>query len=190
MTAQDRVRWDVIYQQRNGAFPPPDPLLFEYALPLALYPEPHVKRHALDLACGMGQNGLWLAAQGYIVDMMDISRVALMRARKEAEKRKCHNFNLLQVDLDTIQLEADKYDIVCVFRYLRRELFPQLVRSVKPGGRVIYETFNINHLELVPSFNPAYLLESSEILSYFPSWDVLYLDEEHATSQFVAQKPC
>ncbi|MFN8374946.1 MAG: methyltransferase domain-containing protein [Anaerolineae bacterium] len=189
MSAQDRVRWDGVYQQRNGRYPVPDPLLFEYTLPLELYTDKEIERRALDLACGVGQNGLWLASQGYIVDLMDISRVALMRARSEIERRRLHNINLLQVDLDGVRLARHNYDLVCVFRYLRREMFPQLAASVRQGGRIVYETFNLRYLDEVPGFNPAFLLEPGEIASHFVGWDILYCDEDHVTTQFVAQKP-
>ncbi|MBC8100405.1 MAG: methyltransferase domain-containing protein, partial [Armatimonadetes bacterium] len=82
MSADDRVRWDEIYhdlaQQR---YPAPDALLFECV------PPPSAHSRALDLACGVGQNGIWLATQGYTVDLMDISRVALNRARGEMAMR-------------------------------------------------------------------------------------------------------
>ena len=71
MSAQDRVRWDGIYRQRqNQPYPAPDPLLFEYTPPL----RNGDFGYALDLAAGVGQNGLWLAAQGYHTDIMEISR--------------------------------------------------------------------------------------------------------------------
>ncbi|NWF67876.1 MAG: methyltransferase domain-containing protein [Chloroflexi bacterium] len=189
MSAADRVRWDTIYQNSNGRYPAADPLLFEYTLPLALHPEPRAEVRALDVACGVGQNGLWLAQQGYIVDLMDISRVALLRARKEMEKRQLRNVNLLQVDLDTVELERGKYSLVCVFRYLRRDLFKPLAASVCPGGRVIYQSFNRHYLQQVPGFNPAFLLEIGELALYFDGWDILYQDEMGKTSQLVAQKP-
>ena len=56
--------------------------------------------HALDLASGLGQNGLWLASQGYTVDLIDISRVALTKARDEANRRRLRNVNFFQLDLD------------------------------------------------------------------------------------------
>jgi tellurite methyltransferase len=188
VAAQDRVRWDGIYQQRNGRYPVPDPLLFEYALPLELFPDSEMERRALDLACGVGQNGLWLASQGYIVDLMDISRVALMRVRTEAEKRRLRSINVLQTDLDAVNLSRHNYDVVCVFRYLRRELFEQIANSVRVGGRVIYETYNMHYLDHVPGFNADFLLEPGELASVFDGWDILYCDEEHEITQFVAQK--
>jgi len=186
MSAQDRVRWDGIYRQRQGQpFPPPDPLLFEYTPPL----RNGETRTALDLAAGLGQNGLWLASQGYLTDIMEISRVALQRARGEMAMRNLRNVNLLQVDLDEIELEPEKYDVVCTFRYLKRGIFPQLSACVLPGARVVYETFNIHYLDDVPRFNKAFLLEPGEILSYFPDWRILHHDEEGSVTQFVARKP-
>lgn len=42
---------------------------------------------ALDLACGEGRNAVWLAERGWRVTGVDVSRVALERARRLAEKR-------------------------------------------------------------------------------------------------------
>lgn len=83
MATQDRVRWDTIYRDRaERPLPPTAPLLLEYTPPVTASPP-----RALDFACGLGQNGLWLAEQGYIVDLMDISRVALNRAQAEMVRR-------------------------------------------------------------------------------------------------------
>jgi tellurite methyltransferase len=164
MAAEDRIRWDGIYRQNNdsAAYPPPDPLLFEYALPTALQASTREAYRALDLASGVGQNGLWLATQGYTVDLIDVSRVALLRARAEAERRQLHNLNILQVDVTAPQLAAHllpaRYDLVCVFRYLRRDLFPLLADTVQHGGRLIYESLNRRYLERVPQFNPDFLM--------------------------------
>ena len=160
MSAEDRIRWDAIYRERaNEPYPPPDPLLFEYTPPVT----PEREYRALDLAAGHGQNGLWLAAQGYTVDIMDISRLALLRAQAEMATRNLRNANLLPVDLDSVELSTDFYDVVCVFRYLKRDLFPQLRACIRPGGRIIYETFNVRYRGLVPEFNPAFLLEIGEL---------------------------
>ncbi len=186
MSARDRVRWDAIYRDRQHApFPDPDPLLFEYTPPV-IDGELH---YALDLAAGFGQNGLWLASQGYHTDIMDISRVALQRTRAEMAMRNLRNINLLQVDLDTVELEPGRYDLVCVFRYLLRHLLPQIRQSTKPGGRVIYETFNVAYLDLVPRFNRDFLLQMGELASYFTGWDILHHTEETHITQLVARKP-
>jgi len=186
MSAEDRVRWDSVYKQRSHEpYPDPDPLLLQYTPPA----NPDERLMALDLAGGLGQNALWLASQGYIVDLMDVSRVALQRARAEMAIRNLRNVNLLQVDVDDIQLDEASYDLVIVTRYLKRDLFPRIKNSVKPRGRVIYDTFNIRYLEQVPAFNTAFLLDIGELRSYFTTWTILSDEEEDHNSRIVAVKP-
>jgi len=188
MAAEDRIRWDGVFRRSsNKPYPPPDPLLLQFT-PL---PAPPVEAppRALDLAGGLGQNGLWLAAQGYTTDIMDISRVALRRALMEMTARNLRNVNLLQVDVDEIQLEAGAYEVVCVFRYLKRNLFPLLKKATQPGGRIIYSTFNLAYLEHVPDFNRNFLLDPQELVSYFMDWQILHHEEVGHVSNIVAIKP-
>lgn len=186
MSAQDRVRWDTIYTTRaDKPYPPPDPLLFDYTPPIGA----DQTRTALDLAGGLGQNGLWLAAQGYTTDIMDISRVALTRARGEMAMRNLRNVNLLQIDVDTVDLGAARYDVLCVFRYLRRDLFSKIRAAIKPGGRVIYETFNFNYLMIVPGFNVDFLLQGDELSDAFAGWQILINEQSEHVTQFAAVKP-
>jgi tellurite methyltransferase len=185
MSVQDRARWDRVY--RDDAvkeYPPPDPILLEYTPPVGDGRE----QRGLDLASGVGQNGLWLAEQGYIVDLMDISRTGLLRAQTEAGARGLHNINLLPVDFDQHELDTNRYDLVCVFRYLKRDLFTQIRHCVRPGGRVIYVTFNRRYLQIVPGFNTAFLLEIGELAGYFADWKVLHFLEETHISRMVAIK--
>lgn len=186
MSAEDRVRWDSVYKQRSHEpYPDPDPLLLQYIPPA----DPDAKLTALDLAGGLGQNALWLASQGYVVDLMDVSRVALQRARAEMAIRNLRNVNLLQVDVDEIQLEEASYNLVIVTRYLKRDLFPRIKEAIKPGGRVIYDTFNVRYLEQVPAFNTSFLLDIGELRSYFLTWTIISEDEEDHNSRIVAVKP-
>jgi tellurite methyltransferase len=189
MTAEDRVRWDRIYRaDEQRPYPAPDPLLFE-SVPL---PSSESAR-ALDFAGGVGQNGLWLAERGYAVDIVDVSRVALNRARSEMASRNLRRVNLLPLDVDTLvvdpSLPHEGYDIVVVFRYLKREMFPVLAAAVKPGGRLVYETFNRRYLEIVPAFNVDFLLGDGELPAAFPGWQVLHHAEDDHRTQFVAVKP-
>ena len=186
MAGNDRTRWDAIYRQRNQMpFPEPDAFLLEAAPPAS---GPGEKR-ALDLAGGVGQNGLWLAAQGYTVDVIDISRMALVRGRAEMINRGLRNINFLQADLDEIDLKLNKYMLVCVFRYLKRDLFPQIRTCIQPGGRIIYETFNTNYLELVPNFNSEFLLNPGELAGYFSDWKILRSSDANHISRLAAIKP-
>jgi tellurite methyltransferase len=185
MSARDRQRWDTIYKECEGEPPPaPDPLMFQYTPPAKAGTS-----RALDLAGGFGQNGMWLSSQGYSVDVIDISRVALQRGQEESNARRLRHMNFYQADLDEITLQPDTFDLICVFRYLRRDLFPQIRAAVRPGGRVIYETFNIRHLSTMPDFNPEYLLRPGELAGYFADWKLLYKSDQSEVSQIVAVKP-
>jgi len=189
MAAQDRTRWDNIYRKRSqGKYPAPDPLLLQYTQDVS-DPTAEILPRALDLAAGFGQNGLWLAEQGYAVDVMDISRVALRRARAEMGMRNIRTANLLQVDLDELALDVGAYNLICVFRYLKRNLFSLMKLATKPGGRIIYETFNVRYLELVPEFNQDFLLEIGELRGVFMDWQVLHYEEETHITRLVAVRP-
>ena len=186
MSVEDRVRWDTLYfQQTHLSFPDPDPFLYEYTPPLLETREVR----ALDLAGGMGQNGLWLAEQGYTVDIIDISRMALLRGRSETIARGLRAVNLLQYDLDSAELKPATYQLVCVFRFLKRDLFPHIRVAIAPGGRIIYETYNVRYLTQNPQFNPAYLLEPGELFGYFADWKILHRSELRHISRLVALKP-
>lgn len=187
MTVRDRMRWDMYYHKLpDEQYPAPDPLLFQYTPPADTTGN-HEYR-ALDLAAGLGQNGLWLATQGYTTDLLDISREALRRAQEHAARQHIRSLNFLQVDLDEVALKSEAYDLVCVFRYLKRDLFPRIRACVRSGGRVIYQTYNIHYLEQVPDFNREFLLEPGELESYFSDWRILWSNEQEHSSQIVAIK--
>lgn len=191
MSARDRVRWDAIYRETiNFPYPDPDPILFQYTPPVPpLEYEPLAGRRALDLACGLGQNGLWLAAQGYVVDLMDISRVALTRAQEQAAMRGLRTVNFLQADFDELALEPNTYDLVCVIRFLHREMFPMLRAAIKPGGRIIYESFNAHCAQLAPDAPRDFLLGAGELAGYFGDWKIIRNSEADHVSHLVAIKP-
>jgi SAM-dependent methyltransferase len=190
MAGRDRQRWDATYRQRtHDPFPPPSPLLLQFTPPSALIEQQTGRAaRALDMAGGLGQNALWLASQGYRVDLIDISRVALTLAQEEALRQGIRGVNFIQMDLDTGEPERDAYDVLCVFRFLDRRLFPALRAAVRPGGRLIYETFNTRYQPPQP-FDPAHLLQVGELAGVFADWELLYLSEPRFISAVVALKP-
>jgi SAM-dependent methyltransferase len=187
MTVQDRNRWDARYRSaRQTPLPDPDPLLFQFTPPPSTFSG---EARALDLAGGFGQNALWLAEQGYSVDLLDISREALRRAQQAASERKLRRVNFLQVDLDETALRSEAYDLVCVFRFLNRDLFPRIRECVRRGGRILYQTYTVGALEKLPDMNPAYVLEPGELAGVFADWEILKSAELPTMSQLVAVKP-
>jgi SAM-dependent methyltransferase len=76
----------------------------------------------------------------------------------------------LPLDAATVDLEADgvdlgdgEYDLVLVFRFLHRPLFPSLARALRPGGVLLYETFTREQARHGRPTNPDFLLDPGEL---------------------------
>jgi len=184
MAQSDRARWDQRYTSPNDRFRKrPHTLLARYVPPY----RPGIR--ALELACGLGHDALWLAAQGYRVDAFDISLTALRQARAEMQRRNLSGVNFVAADFDHFPLPDCTYDLVYVFRFLDRSLFPAIRARVRPGGMVIYETLNVRRLELSPGTSPDHMLRLGELPGYFPGWTVLDAADEGYLSRFIGIKP-
>ncbi len=143
---------------------------------------------ALELACGTGENAVFLAKQGFSVDAIDISDVAIEKAKSLAKKEGV-NVNFINADLDCYQLPTQEYDLVIVFYYLNRNKFKEIEKALKPGGILIYETYNERYLVPRPDFNKNYLLNLGELLLAFPKLETLCFKETNHISTLIAKKP-
>ena len=128
--------------------------------------------NALDIACGIGRNTHFLAENGFLVDAVDISDYAL------GEIKNLSNINKIESDLDSYNLEADKYELVVNINYLNRRFFPQIKDALKSGGVVIFETFIVAHGDFNNPANPEYLLRKNELLHAFIGLDIVYYEEK------------
>lgn len=158
MSLSDRERWNRKYSQGEGpANFEPKGFLTDHAALLT-------GGRALDVACGFGGNSLYLAARGYTVDAVDVSEVALHQARAEARRRGLQDrIRLVQSDLDRWWVPPGRYDLILVFYYLNRDLWPDLVTGLRPGGLLFQAHRNRRFLRQRPDFNPNYLLEVGEL---------------------------
>ena len=96
-------------------------------------------------------------------------------------------------DLTVTQLPAGPWSVICCFRYLDRDLFPQMAAGLAPGGLLFYRTFNVHHLKKATAFNPEYVLQPGELAWQFSTLDVLSLsdgdDPGKNTSWIAARRP-
>lgn len=169
MSASDRQRWDDKY----GAKPVPETLTPDDWL-VEQVSGMHSGR-ALELACGLGHNAIWLAQQGWRVDAVDISPRGLASAQKLAQSQSAQ-VNWIVADLDEFFPQADAYDLVIVFRFLDRVRLASVVQqALRPGSRLIYETFTVSHVDRTDSHmkNPAFALQPQELPSMFPQLEVV-----------------
>lgn len=183
MSRQDRQRWDEKWAALNGEVFEPHPLLVSHVGLLR-------GGRALDLACGRGQNAIWLAQHDYQVLAVDISPAALAAARAEAERQGlAGRVRFEEADLTAWTLPVAAFDLICVFRFLERGLFPAIRSGLKPGGLLFYATRHVGVLADEPAANPAYLLERGELAREFGDWQVLHHRETAAEAELAARKP-
>ena len=151
----------------------------------------------LDLACGDGHNGVFLASRGCGVVLADVSEEALAEARTLAEEQGA-KVSLWKVDLEKGEenpLQDDDYGAIVVFRYLHRPLMPGIKRALKKDGIIVYETFTVDQAQFGKPKNPDFLLRHGELLKWFEGWEVIYQFEgilqnpERAIAQIVCVKP-
>ncbi|MDX9746554.1 MAG: methyltransferase domain-containing protein [Syntrophales bacterium] len=164
---------------------------------IGLFTEASLPGPVLDLACGGGRNGVYLASLGLSVILCDVSEAALSRAASLASSRGVSP-RFMRLDLEregASPLEEDVYGGVIVFRYLHRPLMPLIKKSIRPTGILVYETFTIDQARYGKPTNPDYLLEPGELRRWFSDWEVLYWHEgvevnpERAVAQIVCRKP-
>lgn len=133
MSDADAQRWNTRYA--DGAYATREHPTTLLADSLAELP----RGRALDVACGAGRNACFLAANGWQVDAIDVSEVALARGAARALAQSLQ-INWRCEDLDDVRLESGAYALIVVARFLDRRLFPALADALAPGGCLLYET--------------------------------------------------
>ncbi|MFI5931416.1 class I SAM-dependent methyltransferase [Actinoplanes sp. NPDC051494] len=92
----------------------------------------------LDIGCGEGADAVWLARRGWDVTALDVSQVALDRARRHADDAGVE-VRWLHSTLTAAPLEAGSFDLViamypALFKTPADEAEHVLIDAVKPGG--------------------------------------------------------
>ena len=153
---------------------------------------------ALDLACGHGRNAVYLAREGFSVEAWDRDIAALEGLRSTADALGLSAITTRVVDLEqTPEIPPASFDLVTVFYYLQRNLAAQIVRALKPGGILVYETFLIdNHERFNHPRRREFCLDRNELLALFGELRVLAYregaqapDKGPFTAALVAQRP-
>ncbi|MDC1123024.1 class I SAM-dependent methyltransferase [Nitrospinaceae bacterium] len=185
MSLKDKEKWDAKYGDgdRISVKVPSDWLKTHTGLLSG-------KGKALDIAAGEGRNSIFAASLGYEVVSMDISEVALSKARTLASKNNV-KITTLSADLDNNSLPENEYDLVLCFNFLERNLFPEIHNTLKKGGILFYETFTVDYLKY-SSFKRQWVLEHNELLKAFEDFRILRYREvdenQEAFASLIAQK--
>ncbi len=162
---RDRIKWNDKYLRRQSSSAPSRIVKNHYALSR--------KGKALDIAAGTGRNSTFLAENGFSVEAVDISDVALKQLAGLYP-----NLQPICADLDTFDIPPDRFALILNIRFLNRRLFPLIIEGLAPGGILIFESY----LEKPPRSDEGptcrdYLLRKNELLHAFLSLNILYYRE-------------
>jgi len=138
------------------------------------------KGQALVLAVGEGRDGVFLARNGFRVTGIDISEVALRKARRLARDYGV-KLNLIPGDLKFYKIQPDIYDVIVNVTYYRKGLIPAIKAGLKKGGAVVFENYTVDHLQ-----NPGglsvprrFLVERNELKDLFSDFEIIEYKEEN-----------
>lgn len=132
---------------------------------------------ALDLACGLGANALYLAKRGMTTSAWDLSPVAIAALQNRAAA----DGVLLTAEVRDLAVEplpVAAFDLIYVGHFLERSLCPQIERALAPNGVLIYQTWTVGKITDDGPSNPDYLLAVNELLQLFPELVVRYFRDE------------
>ena len=133
---------------------------------------------ALDLACGEGQNAIWLAGLGWDVVGVDFSEVAIAKGRARAD-RDGVAVDFAAVDLLVYEPEPGAYDLVLLL-YLhlppheRRLVLERASATVAPGGTLLlvgHDLANMTDGVGGPS-DPAIHVTPDQVASELPGLEI------------------
>jgi len=202
--SEEQQRWNTKYAENPSAWLLPDTFLISAYEEFLSNTPPGL---ALDLAGGAGRNSLWLIERGWRVKLVDVSDVALRLAseklnapvngpssHKKRGEMSQGSLEPEEIDLNSVQnLGREQFDLILVFYFLQRNLFPAIFEALKPGGALIYRTYTLDRMKVPggPS-DPQYLLKPNELLHAFHSMRVLHYHEMvqgKAAAELVAIRP-
>jgi len=191
MAVDEKSSWNKKYSEGSHTSLEPDPFLVSAYDQFLSGISPGL---AFDVAGGVGRHSIWLAQRGWRARLVDISDIGIGQAEQNAKRTGTASSVSTEVlDLNTMQdLGREQYDLVIVFFFLQRELFPALAAAVKPGGFLIYKTYTSEQQRFSggPS-HPMFLLEPNELLHAFSSMRVLHYREtvqQRGVAELVARK--
>jgi tellurite methyltransferase len=182
----DRRNWDRIFD--TGAYvygKDPSVFLRDH---VALLPQGRV----LDIAMGEGRNAVFMAQKGFKVEGVDISEVAIRKAKMLAKERKV-SIETVNADLQKYEIRPESYEVILNINYLQRSLIPQIKRGLKKGGIVVFENETVD-----PSRSSGqkvqrdFLLEKGELKELFREFQILVYretnDGKEARASLIARR--
>lgn len=179
----DAARWNDRYRAASPSGPlAPEPLA-ERADLLELVPTAGL---AIDIACGLGRQSLWLARRGLHVVALDVSPVAvdlLITAAAEAELSHLIDARVTDLD-DGLPPEPSAADVIVCQRFRQPALYPQIAERLAAGGIAIVTVLSQTGADTPGPFHAP----PGELVEAFAELDLLYASEGDGVATIVARR--
>jgi SAM-dependent methyltransferase len=191
-TAEDRRKWEELYASGSRPDRAPSPWVLN-----AIRRVPN-DGLLLDVAGGSGRHARHVAGPERPVILADFIEEAVGRAR--AANASVHG---VVADATQLPFRPASFSTVLVTYFLNRDIFTDLLALLAPGGHLVYETYTLDHLDLVqcglargPS-TAEFLLKPRELLDLVTPLEVLeYWEGEvnddagrRCCARLIGQKP-
>ena len=164
--------WNARYRERERMDDEPSRLLVNAVADIA-------PGRALDLACGAGRNAAWLAGHGWDVVAIDGASEAIRLVR---EKNPRIDARVLDLETDRpLPFEDASFDLVAILYFLRRPLFAEAIRVLRPGGMFVTAI-------RARGISPRFCLSLDALLPELDGLAVLHTSSGEIT-EAVARKP-
>ncbi len=163
MAQEDQIKWDRKYLDNAALLMPrkPSAILQEY---IGLTPD----KKALDIACGTGRNTLYLAENGFEVDALDISAVALQELSQHMKKvTDIDKIHTQLVDLEEYDPPKSAYGLIIQSNFLIRPLVYRLSEALVKNGIMIIDTYMLHEENEKKPSNPEFYLKPGELKEFF-----------------------
>jgi tellurite methyltransferase len=193
MPTEDASRWNKRYLEENhNSFERPRQLLLENA---NLLPKQGL---ALDIAMGLGGNASFLLQHGLHVIGVDISYVAIHKA-----KTNLPDLMAVTADLEHFYIPSNTFDVIINFLYLQKDIWLPMVQGLKPNGLLFIQTLTENIHAIHPEIETRFLLKLGElreaftqrklsdlieILDYQENWQETTTSHPRAVASLVARR--
>jgi 2-polyprenyl-3-methyl-5-hydroxy-6-metoxy-1,4-benzoquinol methylase len=141
----------------------------------------------LCVADGEGRNSVWLAGQGFAVDAFDIAPAGVQKARRLAAAHGAV-VNYAVMDCNACLWPEEIYDgVAAIFVQfadpaMRKRLFANMLRTLKPGGTLVLQGYTPKQLEYRTGGPPvrSHLYTKSLLRTAFRAMQIVELREYEA----------
>lgn len=141
-----------------------------------------------------GRNAVFLARNGFQVEGVDYSDVALQKAKRLARDNGV-SVTGINADLNEYVIPRESYDVIVNINFHRKRVAGQIKQALKRGGIVLYESYTVDQLANISnrSARRDYMLERGELRELFKDFEVITYretnDGKRAVASLVARKP-